>query len=368
MSTTGTNKGKSVSFKDLLYDYDSDLDQESDPEVLESDAGIPDETTPEPEATHKFPPSPTSAYEILGINPEILGSDPEVLESDPRIPDETTPDPEATTHESPLMPPPPAGQVFETRQSAIDSINNFAKPYGYSVSILRSKKGVTNLKCVRGALAGGSNRQEIHPNDRHPYIKIRDIYNIQAKIQEEILGGRPSIQALLLDLPENDEWLIRYANEQEDSYVFVLDCLKEVYAKEISVEHHLVGPRTIFTDHEPALMNAINDIFPDIDRMICLWHVMKNIKIKVRPIITECIARQVNDSILQKDEVKEQSLALWAEFKENLDEVFYFLTVKGSQRNWRIFRRKWDRLGFDEVNDYIMKVWIEGCGEHFMAC
>ena len=54
-------------------------------------------------------------------------------------------------------------------------------------------------------------------------------------------------------------------DEKDDSYEVILNCLAKVY-EALGLE----PPRTILTDKEQALMNAMKVVFPSTKHMICL--------------------------------------------------------------------------------------------------
>ena len=59
-------------------------------------------------------------------------------------------------------------------------------------------------------------------------------------------------------------------NEQQNMYEFILQHLKTSY------EHHqLPQLRTVLTDKDDALINAVKAVFPSADNLICTWHVNK---------------------------------------------------------------------------------------------
>jgi transposase-like protein len=66
----------------------------------------------------------------------------------------------------------------------------------------------------------------------------------------------------------------------------ILSCLAEAF-ESLTLE----PPRTILTDKEEALMNAVKLIFPGTKYMICLWHININIMKKARPILAEQLAK-----------------------------------------------------------------------------
>ena len=69
-------------------------------------------------------------------------------------------------------------------------------------------------------------------------------------------------------------------DEKQDSYEVILSCLAEAFESLA-----LKPPRTILTDKEEALMNAMKVVFPSTKHMICLWHINMNILKKARPLL-----------------------------------------------------------------------------------
>uniref|UniRef100_A0A803MWY6 Protein FAR1-RELATED SEQUENCE n=1 Tax=Chenopodium quinoa TaxID=63459 RepID=A0A803MWY6_CHEQI len=60
------------------------------------------------------------------------------------------------------------------------------------------------------------------------------------------------------------------ANEKTDTYIWVLEQLKEVGGN--------VAPYTIITDGDKAMAAAITEVFPRAHHRLCMWHLMRNIK------------------------------------------------------------------------------------------
>ncbi|KAJ5195560.1 uncharacterized protein N7498_008998 [Penicillium cinerascens] len=177
----------------------------------------------------------------------------------------------------------------------------------------------------------------------------RDIYNRRKKLSTEFLAGRTPIQALLMELPKDNDWIFRHKldyeghltalfcihrtslemlrrhpwvilmdctyktnryglplldivglvstgqtcyiafafiqDEKQDTYEVVLHCLAEAY-ESLSLQY----PRTILIDKERALINAINVVFPDTKTIICIWHIEMNLLKKARPLLSDQIA------------------------------------------------------------------------------
>jgi len=62
------------------------------------------------------------------------------------------------------------------------------------------------------------------------------------------------------------------AEENVSFYTWALDCFCSVI-----LVHKITPPEVLITDRELALMNAIENIFPNSTHMLCTWHIEKNI-------------------------------------------------------------------------------------------
>jgi hypothetical protein len=189
----------------------------------------------------------------------------------------------------------------------------------------------------------------LQKEDQDLCITARDIYNLRRKLYIGFLARRTPLQALLIELLKDGEWIFKHElddrnhitalfcmhrssiamlrtnswvismdctyktnryglpllnivgfavtrstfhigfafikDEKADSYEVILSCLAEAY-EALNLEF----PRTILTDKEEALMNAIAAVFPDTKHMICLWHINMNIMKKARPILADQLA------------------------------------------------------------------------------
>ncbi|OGE47089.1 hypothetical protein PENARI_c066G04429 [Penicillium arizonense] len=190
----------------------------------------------------------------------------------------------------------------------------------------------------------------IRKEDEESCLTARDVYNLRRKLHIEFLAGRTPLQALLIELPRDGEWIFKHEvdnenhvtalfcmhkssiamlrtnswvismdctyktnryglplldiigfvatgssfyvgfafmkDEKQDSYEVILSCLAEAF-ESLTLE----PPQTILTDKEEALMNAVKVVFPSTKHMICLWHINMNIMKKARPILAEQLAK-----------------------------------------------------------------------------
>jgi hypothetical protein len=64
------------------------------------------------------------------------------------------------------------------------------------------------------------------------------------------------------------------ANEKEPLYTLAVSTFRELVMGDAHIEVFL-------TDDEDALRNAISEVYPGITQLLCLWHINKNILMKV---------------------------------------------------------------------------------------
>jgi hypothetical protein len=64
------------------------------------------------------------------------------------------------------------------------------------------------------------------------------------------------------------------ANETEETYVWLLECLMEVMNGKM--------PKSVITDGDLAMKNAIRRVFPDSHHRLCAWHLIRNANSNVK--------------------------------------------------------------------------------------
>ena len=164
-------------------------------------------------------------------------------------------------------------------------------------------------------------------------VLARDLYNAQNKLRLKNLAGRSPMEALIATLqagtfhfnyrtdaigrvthlffahPKSVELLLKYSDvllldctyrtnkfkmpllnivgttcldtnfhaafcflskEEEGDYVWTLEQLKKLFILGMQVH-------AIVTDQEISVINACQQVFPTVDRLLCLWHVEKNV-------------------------------------------------------------------------------------------
>ncbi|KAE8964017.1 hypothetical protein PR001_g29193 [Phytophthora rubi] len=86
--------------------------------------------------------------------------------------------------------------------------------------------------------------------------------------------GMPLLNAIILTglntiLPFAQVWL---PGEAEPDYVWAFNKLKELMQ-----EQSVPMPRVVFTDRDLACTNATESVFPESDKMLCHWHIRRNV-------------------------------------------------------------------------------------------
>ena len=67
------------------------------------------------------------------------------------------------------------------------------------------------------------------------------------------------------------------SGEKEGNYAWAMIAFRKVMIK-----HGIGEPTTIVTDRELALMNTLEDLFPESPHILCIWHVNMNILVNCR--------------------------------------------------------------------------------------
>lgn len=196
-------------------------------------------------------------------------------------------------------------------KNQIETVNNLAKA------------GVPPLKILNTLIQSSS--QPIHTN-------LNTIYHERAKIYKDYLNGKSPIEALILEL-RNSSFIYKIENieghisslfiSHPDSIrlakqfptVLLMDCTYKTNKFSMPLLH-IVGinncsktfsiafcfisqeqtrnytwalqqldetldfqkPSVIVTDKEQALINAIEEVYPNSSHLLCLWHIFKNIQ------------------------------------------------------------------------------------------
>lgn len=283
---------------------------------------------------------------------------------------------------------------------------------------------------IRWELRNGLKRSEVLAllQPTYPFIRPKDISNVINQIKFDLLAGRPSIQALLEELPKYGDWLFRYelnddnslktlfgmhrtsiamlrtnhwvlwmdctyktnrfrmpllnivgaassgqtfhaafaflSNEKEESISFALECLQELYQKE-----GLTAPKTIFTDKDNASLNAIKRIFPHTASMLCLWHINKAIRKHGRPLILRQVRALVNSGQLTTEEAASEITKRWNKMLQRWIRVVYAESLIETQERWRQFKWQYSEPLFEDFLCYIDSYWLnEETSQRFLHC
>ena len=150
------------------------------------------------------------------------------------------------------------------------------------------------------------------------------------------------------------------ANEREPAYKQVLRWLKGLLNQQ-----QIPYPKTIMTDKEKALRNAVSEVFPETKTLICYWHVIKNIQGRLRPRINKVIAAEQparsRTSQDHRDTVNQQ----WDTMKIQLDHIFLAHTKEDHELRWQGFRDLYEP-DYGDILRYIHNEWIIQVPEAFL--
>lgn len=262
-------------------------------------------------------------------------------------------------------------------------------------------------------------------------IKNRDIYYFRRDMRKRFLDGREPIHVLLSSFPETSDWVINYQtykdtitavflthkscldllrlyntvlfldstyktnkyrmplldivgctgankafwvgfgfvrNEKEESYLFILRSLEQVISR-IGLGH----PKTIITDKDQALINAIEAIFPYTHTILCIWLIQKNLMVKCRPTLRQEVIRIDYEGKYIKgtlvNEFTEKVEARWVNFWQDFMKIINAYTEEEKDAEWNNLRAKYSHNVWDTAFDYIKDEWLqEDTSRHFLKC
>ena len=100
------------------------------------------------------------------------------------------------------------------------------------------------------------------------------------------------------------------SEEKEKNYKWVLERLK------LTLEG-CMHPRVIITDRDLALINAYKKVFPNATRLLCRWHIQRNILKRCRPMIK---TQNDWDSFYSTWKLLVDSLT-WTSYLENYEQI-----------------------------------------------
>ncbi|XP_014511816.2 protein FAR-RED ELONGATED HYPOCOTYL 3-like [Vigna radiata var. radiata] len=78
------------------------------------------------------------------------------------------------------------------------------------------------------------------------------------------------------------------SSERQNNFTWALEMFRRLL---LTTEG---GPRVVVTDRDIALINAITNVFPDSYRMLCTFHIMKNVKAKCKMLVDNVEAWDVS--------------------------------------------------------------------------
>ncbi|EED11942.1 hypothetical protein TSTA_000200 [Talaromyces stipitatus ATCC 10500] len=278
-------------------------------------------------------------------------------------------EPQNDLHNRIPLPPRLEEEVFDSPDTIIEFINNFAQNHGYAVSKRRSKRAKNGhiktvfVKCSLGGeyhdrvvertrqestiltdypfsivlrlqqddtwlvnIKEKHHNHDLSPISTHSVHCYRQILEHATQIEAQLENGidtRHIIASLRKKRGDNVGFSFM-KNEKEESYSFILKSL------------------------EQALMGAIEAIFLYTRNILCIWHIQKNLMVKCRPALRQEVIRIDYEG-------KGMKSTLVDEFKEKVE------------AHWVAFWAKYSHNVWDTVFEYIKKEWLqEDTAKHFL--
>ena len=177
-------------------------------------------------------------------------------------------------------------------------------------------------------------------------------------------------------------------DERQDTYEITLQCLAEAYDS-----LNLVHPRTILTDKERALINAISVVFPDTRTISCIWHIQMNLLKKARPLLSDQVAIARRDNLplpyglgfeldqphhppiqlnrpRTRDETQDELRKIvdngWKKMLQRFNRVVYADSEDAFAKQWDSFQEAYKDPVFQPIIQYIQSEWLDDCPEQFL--
>lgn len=256
--------------------------------------------------------------------------------------------------------------------SSKNTHNHLPSIHPASHSVHRELSEKTKSTILSMSATGSTPRHilaSIIQNDKDLLITRPDIHNVIQKAELEFLNGRTKIQALMDELQTDSEWVFKVKKDKLNRIthlffalstqvqllrafpdVLLMDCTYKTNRYNMPLLH-IVGktpvdayfsgafcfmngesdedydwvlvafqeliwsilqpPSVIITDEEKSLIKALKRRFPDVPRMLCSWHIQKN--------ILKSIAKswQRNKAVGDTDDEKKKSREQAEEKKSN---------------------------------------------------
>ena len=268
----------------------------------------------------------------------------------------------------------------------------------------------------------------VRREDPDSSLKSRDVYNYRRKKHVEFLNGRTPIQALLMALPEEGNWIFNYqledSNEDESSPLSALFCthkssleLLRLYPTALFMDCtyktnkykmplldivgvtatnstfyvgfafvkdekqptyefvlkcldnlyrqlNIPSPMTTFVDKDQGLINALEVVFPGVNIILCIWHINKDILKKARPLIRTEI---MNAFGADDPEFNKEVLNKWKEMLTSWYCVVNAITFEEKDSAWRDFKHKYRHPIWAPLIEYLRSEWLETrTARHFL--
>jgi hypothetical protein len=141
------------------------------------------------------------------------------------------------------------------------------------------------------------------------------------------------------------------SSEDTEAYSFALEWLRQIY-----VHYNLGTPTTITIDKCDALIAALQLVFPQVPRLICIWHINKNVEVYARKLFK---AKLIENEGSQVDRSRIASVVgrQWDKFRQDWYKVLYATSVNDFEIAWSKLHERWSESN-TEMLKYLSNEWI----------
>jgi hypothetical protein len=139
------------------------------------------------------------------------------------------------------------------------------------------------------------------------------------------------------------------SSESTEAYEFVVDWLRQIYRA-----NGLDDPTSITTDKSDALISALKRFFPTVPRLLCLWHVNKNVEAKAKIFFK---AKLREDPHLSATQVYDNVGRQWSAFQTDWSTLLYSNNINDYHINYAKLYEKWGSSE-PEMLTYLEKEWL----------
>jgi hypothetical protein len=121
------------------------------------------------------------------------------------------------------------------------------------------------------------------------------------------------------------------ASETEDDFIFMFEAFKRMYD-----EKSLLYPKSFVSDGDPAQIKAMQQVFPGVNYILCIWYINGNIYARILPLFRA----EFDDS--GEEIIADFVNRRWKEVKIDWLRTIDVSIEEKWEANWKTFCDKYD--------------------------